>query len=196
MPVVTSRRYLPNSAALSELPRANKTIKSMSFWRRKSPIFTSFSRSAAIVRSSTTGCSAISSSINDILFVQDHDGRLASYDIFTCLFRAHRTQGHNRFIFAYRRYGPQNRYSVADINRCDKFHRLREVDDPPLGKLVTKQGRDKSSSEHPMSDTAAEPRIPRVFLVEMKRIEIAGKFCKSAHHRVRDLAGRGISITD
>src|SRR5689334_11841525 len=67
MPVVISSRYRPNSAALSELPRATRTISLMSRALSDVPSLTSLPRSSAMVRSSAAGCSAISASINDIV---------------------------------------------------------------------------------------------------------------------------------
>jgi hypothetical protein len=65
MPVAISSRYRPNSAALSELPRATSTIKSMSLAVSERASRVIFSRSEAMVRSSAAGCSAISLSIKD-----------------------------------------------------------------------------------------------------------------------------------
>src|ERR1044071_5210710 len=66
MPVLISRRYRPNSAALSELPRATRTIKGVR------PLFRDLAKRAirgpsrVSVRSSEAGCCLISANIKDI----------------------------------------------------------------------------------------------------------------------------------
>src|SRR5215213_2477365 len=66
MPALISRRYLPKSAALSELPRATRTIKRVRRFLSDSakPMIRRPSR--LMIRSSARGCCWISASIKDI----------------------------------------------------------------------------------------------------------------------------------
>src|ERR1017187_5640099 len=68
IPVVTSSRYRPNSAALSLVPRATRTTRRGRCFSTRRLSFSTLRNSVERVRSSASGCCRISSSIRDIDF--------------------------------------------------------------------------------------------------------------------------------
>src|SRR3974377_148896 len=68
MPRVISSKYLPNRAALSEDPRATRTIKRSDCDARYLPYLRTLGASSLRVRLNASGCCRISSSIKDIAF--------------------------------------------------------------------------------------------------------------------------------